>query len=387
MPEGVLRERDGHEARVTPLELFFDLVFVFAITQLSHYLLEHLTPLGIARTLVMFLGTYWVWNYTAWALNWLDPHRVSVRLLIFALMTAALVLAMSVAEAFGRTGLSFALALVFIQIGRSLFTVWALRGVRPENHRNFVRITLWFLVSGVLWIAGGVAGADTRLILWLAALAVEFLGPPLNYYVPRLGRSRSKDWDIEGAHLAERHGLFIIILLGESIIITGSTASRLEWDGTTVAAFATAFLGTVALWWIYFNIGAERASHHIQNVRDPGRYARLVFNYIHLPIIAGILASAAADELILLHPEGHLDLVQAAVVLGGPLLFLTGNMLFKRTTARFFPLSHLVGIGLLLTWVNALPYASPLVIGMGTTAILMLVATWETWSFHSGPEG
>ncbi|MGZ8283041.1 MAG: low temperature requirement protein A [Allosphingosinicella sp.] len=378
---GLLRPRDGTHARVTYIELFFDLVFVFAVTQLSHYLLAHLTPAGELQTLVLFLGVWWLWIYTSWALNWLDPERTLVRLLVFALMAAVFVLAMSIEEAWGERGLAFAIAYVFIQVSRCLFMLAALRRRNPANFLNFVRITIWMSLAGTIWIAGGLAEGETRLLLWLAALGIEYAAAPLSFRVPGLGRSSTADWDIDGHHLAERGGLFVIIMLGESIIVTGSTLVGQAWTPTIFLGFSSAFLGTVAMWWLYFNIGAVRAADRIGADSDPGRYARLAYTYLPLPIIAGILVSAAADELVLAHPHGAVEPIQAAIILGGPLLFLIGNLLFKRTTALHFPLSHLVGIGLLLVFgALAAPYG-PLALALAATAVLLIAAVWETISF------
>ncbi len=380
MPANLLRKRGDEDARVTAVELFFDLVFVFAVTQLSHHLLAHLTPAGIGETALMTLGVWWVWIYTSWVTNWLDTGRTSVRLLIFALMAAALVLAMSIPQAWGERGLAFAGAYVFMQVGRSLFMVFAMRVANPVNARNFRRITIWLATSGIFWIAGGLSDGHARLWLWIAALAIEYAGPPLYFYVPGLGRSSSTDWNIQGAHLAERCGLFIIIVLGESIIVTGSTTAGLAWTAMTVTTFAGALLGTVAMWWIYFNIGAERGVHHISAASDTGRYARLVYNYFHLPIVAGILVSAAADELVLMHPLGHLEPLQKALMIGGPALFLIGNHLFKRTTARHGPLSHQIGLGFLAALAAESSYLSPYLLGLGTSVALTIVAIWATVS-------
>ena len=140
------REHRGH-ARVTYVELFFDLVFVFAVTQLSHLLLKDLTLLGVLRTGLLFLAVWWVWIYTSWVTNWLDPERTPVRLLLFVLMLAGLVLSTSIPEAFGPRGLAFAAAYAFMQVGRSLFMIWALGEASPRNRRNFERITVWLAAA------------------------------------------------------------------------------------------------------------------------------------------------------------------------------------------------------------------------------------------------
>jgi low temperature requirement protein LtrA len=301
--ESLLRTRGGHEAsRVTFVELFFDLVFVFAVTQLSHTLLEHLDARGVLHTALLFLAVWWVWIYTSWATNWLDPAKTPVRLMLFTLMLAGLVLSTSIPGAFEGRGLAFAGAYVFMQVGRCLFTMRALRGHSPGNYRNFQRITCWLALSAVFWIAGAFAQGDWRIGLWLLALGIEYASPPLRFWTPGLGASTTQDWDVAGEHMAERCGLFIILSLGESILVTGTTFAKLPLTAATAAAFATAFVGSVAMWWIYFNIGAERARRNISSSSDPGRVARLSYTYLHIPLVAGIIVTAVGDELVLAHP-------------------------------------------------------------------------------------
>jgi len=380
----LLRVRHGHEhSRVTFVELFFDLVFVFAITQLAHALLEHLTLLGLLQATLLFMAVWWVWIYTSWCTNWLDPERTPVRLLLFSLMLAGLVLSTSIPKAFESGGLVFAGAYVAMQLGRTFFMLWALKGHSPANYRNFQRIVCWLVLSALFWIAGGLAEGEWRLGLWLAALAIEYVSPSLYFWTPGLGRSTTADWDVEGAHMAERCGLFIIIALGESILVTGAKFGNLPWTATTVAAFLVAFVGSVAMWWIYFNIGAERASRTIAGSSDPGRVARLSYTYLHLPLVAGIIVAAVGDELVLAHPTGRTDAKTAAVLLGAPALYLIGNLMFKRATAGSPAFSHIVGLGLLVLLIPVSMVVQPLTFGAATTAVLVLVAAWETLSLRS----
>jgi low temperature requirement protein LtrA len=374
----LLRTRSEHEhGRVHFVELFFDLVFVFAITQLSHSLLEHLTLLGAMQTILLLMAVWWVWIYTSWVTNWLDPNQPTVRLMLFVLMLAGLVLSTSLPDAFESRGLVFAVAYVFMQVGRSLFMLWALGRHHPRNFHNFQRITSWLVLSGMLWLAGGFAHDAMRLGLWSVALFLEYLSPWVGFWTPGLGRSTTADWDVEGSHMAERCGLFIIIALGESILVTGATFSGLAWTPTTVAAFVAAFVGSVAMWWIYFTIGAERGSRLIAISADPGRLARLAYTYIHLLIVAGIIVAAVADELVLAHPTGHTGVETMGAIVGGPALYLVGNILFKRTTASRLPLSHLVGLLLLalLAWLSS--NTSPLMLAAAAAFVLVLVAIWE----------
>jgi low temperature requirement protein LtrA len=330
---GPLRARDGGEQPVTPLELFFDLVYVFAVTQLSHRLLEHLSVRGALETLMLLLVVWGVWVYTAWFTNWFDPDSLAVRLVLVAVMLASLVMSVAIPEAFGKRGLMFALAYVAIQVGRTAFTFIALRKSLGGSHplsRTFQRILTWFVGAGVLWIIGGLLDAEARYAVWLLALAVDYSGPVVGYYIPGLGRSRTQEWTIEGGHFAERCQLFVIIALGESILVTGTTFGQIEASTATVSAFVVAFLGSVALWWIYFARSAEAAREVISSSEDPGRLGRSAYTYFHLPMIAGIIAVAAADELTVAHPGDRGTASSVALTLGGTALFLVGHAFFKR---------------------------------------------------------
>jgi low temperature requirement protein LtrA len=370
------KPEQGHH-RVTFVELFFDLVFVFAVTQLSHNLLDHLTPLGVAQTALLMIAVWWAWIDTAWITNWLDPERASVRLLLFALMLAGLVLSASIPNAFAERAVPFALAYVSMQAARNLFMLWALRRHDHGNFLNFVRITVWHAASWPFWIAGCFVDGPARLALWALAVAVESIAPLVGFHIPGLGRSTTADWDVEGGHMAERCALFVIIALGESILITGATFTGLAWNTESALAFFVAFAGSVAMWAVYFNIGAERASRHIASLDDPGRIARSGYTYIHILIVAGIIVAAVGDELVLHHPGGHTGAGTAAAILAGPALYLFGNAWFKRLSAPNLPLSHLIGLGLLSLLALAAALATPLQLLAGANAVLVVVVIWE----------
>jgi low temperature requirement protein LtrA len=380
----LLRPRQaGTHSKVTHIELFFDLVFVYAVTQLSHTLLHDLSLLGALHVLLLFLAVWWVWIFTGWITNWLDPERLAVRVLLLSLMFAGLLLSTALPEAFGGRGVVFAGAYAFMQVGRSLFMVWALRQAPVGARRNFYRITTWLAVSGVLWIVGAIQQGEARFAWWIGALTIEYLGPAMFFYVPGLGRSSTAEWDVEGGHFAERCSLFVIIALGESVVVTGSTFADGARTPDLWLAFATAFLGCVAMWWIYFDMGAERGSRAIRHSKDPGRAARLAYTYLHLPIVAGIVVSAVGDELSLSHPHAPAEPAQVAVLLGGPGLYLLGNALFKKTVNDAnLPLSHLVGLALLLALLWPAASLPVLALSSMTTAVLLLVAVWETLSLR-----
>ncbi len=378
----LLRARgEEHEARVEPVELFFDLVFVFAITQLSHRLIAHPDARGAIETGVLFLAIWWTWINSAWATNWLDPKRTRVRLLLFALMGAGLLASMAIPYAFAARGLAFAAGYVAMELGRSLFMLAALRGHDRGNFRNFLRILIWQLPCAALWIAGGLASPETRLWLWAAALALWSIAPLTYFRVPGLARSSPRDWSIDPHHLAERCGLFVILALGESILVLGATFAGLTWTAEGIAAAAAGLAGTIAMWWIYFNIGAERASRTIEESAAPGRIGRDAYTYWHAPIGAGIVTSAAAVEWVLAHPTGHAEIYVLMAGLGGPALYLAGVAAFKRATgAANLPFSHEIGLGALAALALIARWTEPWQLAIAIASVMIGVAIWETLS-------
>jgi low temperature requirement protein LtrA len=387
MKRNLLRDRDGHrEERVGFVELFFDLVFVFAVTQISHSLIGHPDAAGFGRAAMLLLAVWWVWVDTAWVTNWLDVRHMEVRLLLFALMAAGMLMAVAIPHAFGERGWLFAIAYLAAQLGRHFFMILALGGHNQANFRNFVRIFLWGLLEAPFWIGGALAADEAvRTCLWAVALLIVTTAPIVAFRVPGLGRSRISTWNVEGHHFSERCGLFIIISLGESILVTGAAFGAAAIDVPRSAAFAGAFIGTIAMWWLYFDVGAERAARQLAQDKDPGRMARLAYTYFHIPIVAGIIVTAAGDEMALARPSGPAGAGALAAILGGPALYLLGNLLFKRTNAEYFPLSHMVGLGLLAMLAAAsvfLRILDPLSLSLLATAILVLVAGWELLSLR-----
>jgi low temperature requirement protein LtrA len=270
-----------------------------------------------------------------------------------------------------------------MQVGKTVFLWVSTPPSRTVARMNAIRITAWLAVSAVFWIAGGLF-ADSRLPLWATALAIEYISPAARFWIPKYGASSVADWAVEGGHMAERCAGFIIIALGESIVVTGATFADLAWTTETVTAFASAFVGAIAMWWIYFHKGAEAGSEQISRSREPGRLARLAYTYLHMPIVAGIILSAVANELVLKHPAEHSDLKTVLSAIGGPLLFLVGTILFKHSIRGWLQLSHGVGIILLalLAWFAS--DFSPLILSILTSAILVIVAVWESVSLRSG---
>jgi low temperature requirement protein LtrA len=324
-----LRREAGGGQRATALELFYDLVFVFAITQVSHLLLADLTWEGVGRAALVLLVVWWSWNYTTWVTNELDPESIAVRLVLIALMLASLLMAIAIPDAFGDKALLFAGSYVAIQVGRHTFLTFVAAERGTLERRRAGRILIWFVAAGVLWIAGALADDPARAVLWLAALALDYGAPLVTFWVPGLPRLRPEAWEVGTEHFAERFQLFIIIALGESIVITGATTADLELTTATVAAFGLAFLATAALWWIYFNLVATLAQRHLADSEHRTLLARDAYTYLHVVIVAGILLTAVGDELVIAHPTEELPSAELAAVVCGPALYLLAHVALR----------------------------------------------------------
>ena len=379
-----MRERAGSE-RVTNVELFFDLVYVFAVTQLSHYLLAHPTPGGALQAALLLAMVWLLWVYTTWVTNWLDPDRIAVRLLLLALMLASLVLSAALPGAFGARGLAVGIAYATMQIGRSVFTVIALRGRRLQ--RNFQRILAWCLVSGTLAVLGGVSAGHARAAYWLAAVGVDLLGGAVGFYTPGLGRSTTADWTIEGGHFAERCQAFILIALGESIVVIGATLSGLGHIGlAAVGAFVTAFVGSAGLWWLYFDRSAEEGARVIASSSDPGRLGRSAYHFVHPVMVAGIIVTAAADELVVSHPDAAASAQASWMILGGAGLFIAGHAAFKVIIWRQLSWPRIAALAVLALLGLLAPHVSALALSV-CSAVLIVALVLADFAGLGAPAG
>jgi len=232
-------------------------------------------------------------------------------------MLASLLMAAALPEAFGKQGPVFAASYVALQVGRNAAAAWLLH--RRHRLRDlFERLVVWSAAAGVLWLAGATLVGDYRLLLWMPALALELAAPVAGYWLPGRGRTATIDYDIEGGHFVERCQTFILIALGESIVVTGATASAAGLTTTVVLCLSVAFVETAALWWLYFGATAEHARATMSTCDDPGRLARDAYTYLHLPIIAGIIATAVASDLLIVAPHGAPRGVALAMISGGP---------------------------------------------------------------------
>ena len=369
----ILRKHTGTRGE-TNIEVFFDLVYAFAITQLSsRFLLGHLNIEGALQA-VLLLAMIWLgWSYTMWLTNWLDPGHISVRLLLLALMLTSLIFPSGIPDAFGARGLAVGGAYAAMQIGRSVFAVVALRGDKLQ--RNFERILAWCVVSGTLAIIGGLQHGLAREVLWLLAVNVDMAGSATGFFVPGLGRSTTKDWSIDGQHIAERCQSFVLIAIGESIVVIGvGLASGPNIGLRELAAIVVAFAGSVGLWWVYFDRSAEVAQSVIARHPNPGSLGRSAYHSIHPIMIGGIVAIAAGDHAIVSHPDSSAGVATALMLAGGSALFLAGHALFKVTVWNVTPWSRVVAIAVLLAFIPIAAGLPDLVVGAVAAGVVIAVA-------------
>ena len=374
-PPGLLRDRSGNQ-RVTNIELFFDLVYVFAITQLSSYLLGAATFGGAARTAILLAMVWLAWMYTTWVTNWLDPERMAVRSLLVLLMLVSLAMSAALPRAFADWGIWGGGAYALMQIGRTIFMVGALPAGPLRD--NFQRILVWCAVSGALAVAGGLIGGHARELLWLLAVLVDVLGGVVGFATPGLGRSRTADWTIEGSHIAERCQAFILIALGESIVIIGATLTgERHATATSIAAFVVAFAGSVALWWLYFDRAADASTEVVTSSSDPGRLGRTAYHLIHPVMVAGIIVAAAGDQQMLDHPSSIAHGPDAWLILGGPALFMAGHAAFKYEMWRTIPVTRLAGIAVLALLALLAPVIPEIALAACAVVVVAAVAATD----------
>jgi len=369
---------------VTPIELFFDLVYVFTVSQLSRSLIEDVSLRGMAQTLVLTLAVMYAWFMTVWTSNWLDVDRRKVQLLLLGLMFASLLMSTSVANAFGgselaywlsdRAGL-FVIGYLAIQVGRTLFAVSAFRGHRL--HAHFVNALAWEVGVAPIWIAGIFADGDARLAIWVAAVAITYGGVIAGHPLPGRRSPFSTDSQIYAEHLLERFRLFFLIALGETVLTIGNAFAGTPIDAERLVALGAAFAGTVSLWWCYFHRAERLGMAALDGAGDASRIVA-VGNYTLVAMVVGIVAIAAGDELAIAEPGHGVTATTAALIFGGPAIFLLAQLAFMRRASGRAPTAR-VGACLALAALALLtaPF-SLLVAVIAASAVLLAVALADT---------
>jgi low temperature requirement protein LtrA len=308
------------ETRVTTLELFFDLVFVFTITQLTTVLAESVTWRQVVQVVLMLGVIWWMYGGYAWMTNAVSAHTTNRRLLLLGGMAGYFVLALSVPHAFRSTGLAFGLAyLLIVAVHTALFT----RATSTSAAQAIFTLAPFNLVSALMLVIGGALGGSAQYILWAAAFAFEWLTPIIRGI---------EGFTVVPAHFVERHGLVVLIAIGESVIAVGIGASHLPVDHGLVIAATLGLALSAALWWLYFGGTEAVAERALEGMPTPRRAHAALFGYgyWHLPLLLGIVAAAAAERHAFAHPFSALSWSRGAILAGGVSLFLVGDVLFRR---------------------------------------------------------
>jgi low temperature requirement protein LtrA len=330
--------------RVTRVELFFDLVFVFALSQLSHHLLEHLSWVGAGETFVLLLAVYKVWVYTTWSATLLDTSRLEVQWMLLTVMLVTLFMNASISSAFGAFGWLFAVSYLLVQLGRG---AWMLSvGLDGTTHNHFVRTLIWGCMSMPFWIAGVLFGTELRLMSWGIAATIDLGGHMLAHRLPGRKTEGSRV-PLPGERIFERFGLFYLIALGETILSTGlAIAGNLE-DPLIFLTGTISLAGSVAIWWCYFHGLEQDILEKLASVDDQFRPGILAGNTL-VVLLAGLILVAVGDQLVITDPAAHSNLPTVLLLFGGPALFLAGRGLFIRQVLGTRRPSDLVGIGALV---------------------------------------
>jgi low temperature requirement protein LtrA len=363
------------EERVTPLELFFDLVFVLALTQCTALMADDPTWGGLAKGLLLLGLMWWSWVGYAWLTSVVDPEEGLVRFAIFAAMAGLLVVALCLPEAFGDRALLFSCAYGVVRFGQVALLFIAARD-DPALRRSTTGLAGGTGVGVGLLIVGALFESDTvQAAFWGVALLLD-MGEPYLF--------GSEGWKLMPEHFSERHGLIVIIALGESIVAIGVGAEAVEVDAGVVVAAAFGIALAAALWWLYFDIVALVAARRLSTAevgREQNEIARDSFSYLHFPMVAGIVLVALGLKKTLEHVDDPLKVVPAVALLGGTSIYLLAHVAFRwRTVHRFSIQRVLCAVVLVALVPAALELPALATVGIVATALAALIA-YETAHF------
>ena len=355
------------EERVTPLELFFDLVFVFAITQVTSMLSDDPTWSGVGRAMLVLGALWWAWTGYAWLTNAVNADAGAVRLAILGAMGAMLIVALAVPDAFGDDGILFGVAYFAVRLLHIVLFALAARGDR-EMLRSVLRLGIGATIGSGLIVIAGFTDGVAQAALWTIALSLDYLG----------GAFSSGGWRVSPGHFAERHGLIIIIALGESIIAIG-VGARGELDEGVITAAVLGIAVVAALWWSYFDVVALVAERKLKEASGVAQasLARDTYSYLHLPMVAGIVLFALALKQTLGHIGNDLDAVGAVALCGGPAMYLLAHDTMRFRTSRTYNGRRLFAVVALLALLPVVLSVPALVALGAVTAVCWALVAWE----------
>jgi low temperature requirement protein LtrA len=319
---------EEREHPVAPLELFFDLVFVFGFTQVTTLLADNATWAGLGHALLILTALWWAWAAYAWLTNTLDPGEGTVIGVMLVAIGAMFVAALAVPEAFGDEGVVFGAAFVIVNVMQVALYALAAGGDR-DLLQAIVRVVPWVLGGATLILAAGFVDGWLRAVLWVAALAVGFFGPA---FVDLRG------WRVQPAHFVERHGLIVIIAIGEALVAIGLGARGTRLDADVILAAVLGLVVAASFWLAYFDFFVIRGRQLLSDRSGEERiaFARDVYTYLHLPMIVGIVLFAFAMKSTLAHLHDELGTIEALALCGGPAVYLFAYVALRFRVSRSF---------------------------------------------------
>jgi low temperature requirement protein LtrA len=364
--------RTDTDERVTPLELFFDLIFVFAITQVTALIVDDPTWGGLTRGLLLLAVLWWAWAAYAWLTNTVNPEEGAVRLVMFGAMAAMLIASLAVPDAFGDDAFLFACAYAFVRIAH--LGLYALAGRGDRDLLAAVgRLAVGSAVGATLLFVAAALDGPAQTAVWAVALLADLAGA-------FIGGGRG--WRLSPGHFAERHGLIVIIALGESIVAVGLGATNVLTPGVVTAA-VLGLAVAAAMWWLYFDVVAIVAERRLRE--ESGRaqleMARDSYSYLHLPMVAGIILVAVAMKKTLAHVGDPLELVPAVTLCGGIALYLVAHVLFRLRNVRSLNRHRLVVAGVLLALLPLAVEVPALVTLAIVTGLMTALIVYEALRF------
>jgi low temperature requirement protein LtrA len=360
------------DQKVTPLELFFDLVLVFALTQVTGLISAHPSWPRLVEGLAILAALWWAWVSYAWLSNSAASDEGAARVVLLAAMGALLITSLAVPDGFGRNALAFGIAYLGVRLLHLGAYLVVARG-DPQLHRVVLRLAVTVVPASLLLVVAGIVDGLPRDICWILALTIDYGG---------LAVRGVAGWRVEPAHFAERHGGIIIIALGESIVALGVGVEGLALGPEVIVSALLGIAIAGAMWWAYFDVAAIVAERRFKAMDPDGqvRMARDSYTYLHLPMVAGIIVFAVGVKKTLPHVDAHLHSVEAFALCGGVALYLLALSAFKRRNVGSWNVRRLLAAALLLAFWPASTHVTALYALAVVTAIACGLIAWEATS-------